>query len=121
MTLHRGKIVEKRLHIYSAETGTSLLQIAKNAGYEQSTMYRHFQKPDLKTHVILKYARAIKYDFVEDIPDMKEFVNAGTSLDENGISLERCRKERDQWKDKYIQLLEKHNQMLEDNMLGKPE
>lgn len=117
MLIDKGKVLKERLHKYSKESGISLTKIAEKAGYDQSMLYRHFDKPDLQNHIILKYARAIRYDFSEEIPEIKhdfyvEEDRAPYGKSAKTLNLDECLKEVDLWREKYIQLLEKHNQML---------
>jgi len=111
MAEHRGEILQNRLNVYSNDSGISLSRIAEKAGYDQSTLYRHFAKHDLKLHIIQRYAKAIQYDFSEEIPEIKDlFV---TTLNSEGDSHSAAH-----WKNKYIELLERHNKMLEEKLLS---
>ncbi|MEP1891541.1 MAG: hypothetical protein ABJH57_20670 [Cyclobacteriaceae bacterium] len=116
MLINRGEVLKEQLHKFSNATGVSLTRISKQAGYDQSTMYRHFAKPDLSDHIILKYGRVVDIDFSKLIPDMKEInmvvmEEKGAYSNNDEVSVKVA-----YWRDKYIDLLEKHNKMLIDRL-----
>lgn len=121
MLIDKGKVLKERLHKYSKESGIALTKIAQKAGYDQSMLYRHFSKPDLQNHIIMKYARVIGYDFRQEIPEIKEviFDKDTDPVSVKSLSLNDCLKEVERWREKYIDLLEKHNQMLLDHLQAK--
>ncbi len=118
MDIHKGQIVQEKINKYRNTSGVSLTQIAKKAGYKHAMPYRHFKDPYLPSHIILRYGKAIGYDFSEDIPDLQNENILEDPEEPYGStkSLEDCMSERDMWKDKYIELLEKHNAMLNEHL-----
>lgn len=115
MLKNRGKILKDKLHKYSAESGISLTKIAQKAGYDQSMLYRHFQKENLSAHIVFKYGKAIDYDFTRELPELEDEFFVGNEKDE----LKKCQEEVRTWKEKYMELLERHNSLLTKKLKGK--
>lgn len=119
MSEHRGQILKRVLEKYKEEVGLSIAKIAKKAGYDQSMPYRHFNQPDLALHIIRRYGRVIKHDFIDVIPEMAEdYKQFQEELPQYNRpeSVKELVDELDKWKVKYIELLEKHNQLLREKL-----
>lgn len=115
MLIHRGKILREAVDKYCKKHGTPITRIAKKAGYDQSTIYRHFDKDDLSFSTIIKYGKAMEHDFSEEFPEMIEFFSfekPEVKLNDSRMSNEECMEQLKHYQKKYIELLEKHNQML---------
>ncbi len=95
-------------------SGLNKETVAAKAGYKRSSYYKHIKDPNLEYHILIAYGRALKHDFTEEFPDMPKYV-----LDDpqetygKPITLDEAIKQRDYWKDKYIDLLEKYNGLIE--------
>lgn len=110
MADHRGEILEyviRRKH-------NNISALADKVGYDRQTIYRHFKDPELSDVIILKYAKAIKYDFHMEFPDLMGYSNmlAEPLSEYRPLTLSDALKEADTWKNKYINLLEKYNELL---------
>jgi hypothetical protein len=115
MLIHRGKLLREAVDKYCKKHGSSITRIARKAGYDQSTIYRHFDKDDLSYPVLLKYGKAMEHDFSEEFPEMAEFFSFEKPVvksEEVRMSNEECMEQLNYYQKKYIDLLEKHNQML---------
>jgi len=55
MLNNRGIILRKVVDKYCDINKSSITAVAHAAGYNQSTIYRHFDKSDLSYHIIRKY------------------------------------------------------------------
>jgi predicted transcriptional regulator len=104
---HKGEIVEKAVR----ESGYSITKLAARLGKSRRWVYDAFQNRNLSIDVILEIGKVIFYDFSNDLLELKRFkVNAQDSaqftyqVDENSVEY---------WKNKYLDLLEKYNRMLE--------
>ena len=87
-------------------------------GYERTAAYQHFKKDNLDLGIVLAYGKALKHDFSKEIPELLDYAS---TIDEplsdyKPMTLAEVLRERDYWKDKYIQLLEKHNEMVMDQL-----
>lgn len=113
MEVHRGELLRQTLKKYCKANGVTLTYIARQVGYDQSTLYKHFDKEDLDYHIIRKYGKAIKHDFRMEYPSMEnDYLSIIEETGEDGKTMEECLKEIEHWKMKYLSLLEKHNQLL---------
>ncbi|SDG66883.1 hypothetical protein SAMN05421827_10997 [Pedobacter terrae] len=108
--IDRGKILEKVVQ----DMGISIAEVARKTNYERTTVYRHFSKSDLDYAIILKYGKALKYDFSVQFPELLDFTSQYDAplSDYKVITVADALKERDYWKDKYVALLERHNELL---------
>jgi len=108
--IDRGKILEKVVQ----DMGISIAEVARKTNYERTTVYRHFAKSDLDYSIILKYAKALKYDFSVQFPELLDFTSQYDAplSDYKATTVADALKERDYWKDKYVALLERHNELL---------
>lgn len=106
--IHRGKIVEKILR----KSGHSLTKLAEKLSITRNTLYNRFKNANLSYDFIMEIGNIICYDFTIDFPEMKEKLG----LISKAPVLQR---DKDQsavlWRleNKYTQLLEKYNNLLE--------
>ncbi|WP_040478844.1 TetR/AcrR family transcriptional regulator [Mariniradius saccharolyticus] len=116
MLTHRGKILREVVDKYCAAQGSTISAVAQKAGYNQATIYRHFEKEDLPFHIIRKYGKAMGHDFRMEYPEMEEEMAAWSEPTEKygnyTQTLSEVVLERDQWREKYYRLLEIHNKLL---------
>jgi hypothetical protein len=114
--IHRGQILQ------TAVDATRLKKedVAEKAGYSRASYYKHVQEPELDYHILAAYGKALKYDFTEELPEMPKYVLS--EPDESygkALSLDEALRQRDHWRDKYLELLEKYNGLIEQRMKGK--
>ena len=89
--------------------------IARKAGYSRSAYYKHIENPDLDYSIMTAYGKAIPYDFTDDLPEMPKYLLSEPDDPYNKPqSLEAALKILEQWKNKYLELLEKYNKLLEE-------
>lgn len=114
MLIHRGKIFREFIDRYCAANECSITWVAKKAGYDQSTIYRHFEKAELPYHIIYKYGKALEHDFSIEFPEMTDEFEMIKETENRAVvnDLEECTRQRDYWMKKYVDLLEKHNALL---------
>lgn len=117
--IHRGKILEKVLRKWSSENGAPLTFIAKKAGYDRSTIYRHFKEEQLDFGIIRQYGRIIRHDFSAEFPEFKENETIGLDPEEpySGMTREECYLQVEHWRNKYIALLEQYNSVVVEKLL----
>lgn len=110
--MHRGEILQNAI----TKKGISLSEVGRRMGCDRSTVFRHTQKDTLDDAILLKYGRALDYDFTIDIPelfDSMKMVNE-PSPEYRNRTYDELLSERDYYKDKYINLLEKYTKLVED-------
>lgn len=86
------------------------IDIAKRAGYEPNTMYGHFKKHFLTDAIMVKYGKAIPYDFAIEYPELADYFSVTPILNDRNYSELKNRLESIQ--SKYTALLEANNQLL---------
>jgi len=106
---HRGEILEK---IFK-DTGLKVTPIARKMGIDRGTIYRHFNEADLSIDYIVKYGKAMKIDMQKYFPEVVDIVsNEDGHLLFEKPSYAELENAVNHWKDKYIQLLERYNDLL---------
>ena len=111
-----GKHIGKILDIVATNHPLPKVEIIELAGYgSQSTYYKHKSQKDLPFSILYKYAKAMDYSFAKEIPEFEKWIEKNNLSKAGTSSLEESKllKERDTWKEKYFELLEKYNELLE--------
>ena len=108
--MHMGEIIKKRIE----ESGMRLGDVAKRVGKVRNTFYNWYNRDELPLEDVIKIGRAIKHDFSEDFPALFNQVSdpAQTYGGKVATEVSKCREELSMWKEKYFDLLEKHNHVL---------
>lgn len=93
--IHRGEILRKAI----SKRGAVIMQIAKAINKDPKTIYNWCAERDLKFENLKLVGDFLGYDFTEEIPEMGEYMDTtyGKKVD---------------YKDKYLKLLEEHNELL---------
>jgi hypothetical protein len=104
---HRGEILEKVVK----QTGLRIEVAIRKTGYSRSAYYKHIKEKDLSLHILIKYGNALNYDFSFDIPDLKQLV--GERNPDQPVNLQDALLVISNLKEKYLNLLEKYNILLE--------
>lgn len=122
MLIHRGKILKELIYKYCQQEGISITKIAKRAGYDQSTVYRHFTLDNLNYNILIRYGKAMRHDFSEEFPEMTDYFTVEEEvfpkeLPPQPLSPEECMEQLKYYQTKYIELLEKHNKMLANRLM----
>lgn len=120
MLKHRGKILEEVVRKWCDANAFSIIALSKKIGQNPSTTYRQFEKDDLPFHIVRKFGRVMNHDFRVEFPEMDEeeiytVPTASESESSPGyqpVTLIQAMQQRDMWRAKYYDLLEKHNALL---------
>lgn len=103
MSSHQGNIIEKIIR----REGHSLTDVAKALGVNRRSIYNWFLQPRLKPEIIIRIGQAVSHDFSIEFPAL--FVSA----DFNAATADAMPEEINIWKEKYLDLLERYNFLLE--------
>lgn len=116
MKKHKGEIFEGVINRFCEIRGISKTALAKKAGYDQSSFYRHKERDDLPNYIILRYGRAMKYDFRKEFPELEDdwelISDEDKVISPDGELAHDCQEKIEYWKNKYTDLLERHNELL---------
>ena len=111
--LNRGQVLSTAVEA----TRINKEKVAVKAGYSRSSYYKHIANPNLDYHIMTAYGKAIQYDFTEQFPDMPRYMIYDPEENYHPPkSVEEALVQRDAWKDKYYELLEKYNAMMEEKL-----
>jgi hypothetical protein len=109
MQKHRGEIVNEKVQ----KSGMKLKTITEGMDISRPTWYSWMDDPNLGYDKILAIGKIINYDFSQDFPDLApQAIAKEPDADYKKTTLPECLRERDEWKDIYINLLEQYNQVL---------
>lgn len=95
---HQGEILEKAIR----NSGFSIALLAKKIGYSRRHFYNLFQNEKITIDIFLKVGKIINHDFTNEIKDLAQIKNTFSSTQEDA----------EYWKNKYLLLLEKFNELL---------
>jgi predicted transcriptional regulator len=105
--VHRGEILERVVK----QSSLSIKTVITRMNISRTTFYNHINKKDLSLDIIAKYGRIIGYDFSADFPEIKRteaFINT-----KEPKTFEEAIAERNTWREKYYDVLEKYNTCME--------
>jgi hypothetical protein len=108
--MHKGQILEKAIR----QSGVPIANIARRMSKSRVWLYNLFQNEQVSIDIILKIGEIIHHDFKNEILSEKEAKRVRAILEEPEEDKNTSQKlnKEDYWKDKYLQLLEKHNDLL---------
>lgn len=97
------------------ETGLSIERVARKAGYKRGTFYLHIKQPDLAPAILFKYGKALSHDFTTDIPELIPYLagEPDAPYGTDALTTEEAIRQRDEWKDKYYELLERYLHLVD--------
>ncbi len=113
--IHRGQVLKNAVEV----TGLNKEVVAEKAGYTRSSYYKHIQEPNLAYHILTAYGKAIKHDFTIELHDMPKYMLEEPTTDYDKTMSPEAIRQIVYWKDKYLELLEKYNQLIEERLANK--
>lgn len=107
---HRGEIIENAIR----QSGIPLTRLVKKLKKSRGWMYAVFSNPKVSIDVVLEIGKVIHYDFSEEIKELKKYKNLSYENHARDPKLNYSKelKEVEQWKNKYMELLERYNELL---------
>jgi len=108
MQIHRGKLLKSIID----RSNISIFDLSRTLSYSIDAIHHHIEMETLDFKLLLAYGEVLKYDFSVDFPEMVLSLAAKESPHAAVMSYNELLKDRDHWKLKYIELLEKHNELL---------
>jgi len=108
---HKGEILQKAVK----ESGMPLTKLTKKLNKSRRWIYNAFENPNVSIDYILEIGKIIHHDFSEDIEELKKYRTMAAFLHLENASVTDSNENQDleYWKNKYVKLLEKYNQLLE--------
>lgn len=110
MDQHYGQIVERVIR----RNGYSISELSRLTHVNRRSVYNWFNQQHLKPEIIFRIGCALKHDFSVEFPHLfsKEDFKSIYEGNEGEKSSETDQSAADNWKDKYIHLLEQYNNLL---------
>lgn len=111
MELHHGQTVERIIR----RNGYSIAELARIIQVNRRSVYNWFNQRHLKPEIIFRIGSVLNHDFSSEFPSL--FVK-GETIGKNTLHYTASAEsapglEDSNWKDKYIDLLEKYNELLQ--------
>jgi predicted transcriptional regulator len=106
---HRGEIVKEAVY----KSGLSITELAKRIGKSRRWVYLMFENHSVSIDVILQIGTIIHHNFTKDI---EEFEPIKKAFDRPSSTTENVDLTGENWKNKYLQLLEEHNALLKEKL-----
>jgi ACT domain-containing protein len=107
--IHRGALLEAAVR----ETGANITKMVKRMGIARGTFYNHKNDPNLSLEQLAEYGKVLKYDFSQDLPEMKRYV-----LEEPEVpytspkTIEEAIEQRDYWRERYYKKQQDYLKLL---------
>ena len=107
---HKGEILEKAIR----ESGHSITKLAQKMGKSRRWMYQIFDSANVPIDYIIDIGTIIHHDFTDEIKGIKIYSDIDRSLTSREMTYSRGvnSTEVDFWKEKYMDLLERYNELL---------
>lgn len=107
---HKGEIIEKAVR----ESGHSITKLAQKMGKSRRWVYQIFDSAVVPIDYIIEIGKIIHYDFSEDIKGIKMYGSDRpiSGVEDTRFTSKASTDEAEHWKEKYMTLLEKYNDLL---------
>jgi hypothetical protein len=116
MPIHQGKTIEQIIR----RSGNSFTRVARLSKVSRRSVYNWFSQPKLNPLIIHKIGCVINHDFSIEFPDLfspEDFqVGNNLALPEKTENKRNLEEEIAMWKDKYIEILERYNELLSEKL-----
>lgn len=110
LKIHRGNVLKAEVK----KRREPIAKLTRAAGYKTNTFHFHTKQEDLSLDILYKYGEAMNCDFSLYIPEMNDYLIAN-GLKKNIDNVETCeeiRKDRDNYKQLYIDTLRSYSLLL---------
>lgn len=102
--VHRGEILKTAIE----RSGVSKTQVHLKLKVSRKSLYNYFERADLPLEILMDVGKIIHHSFGDEIPELR---NLGqVAFDSESIEYHRTTAE--EWKNKYIALMEDHMALL---------
>lgn len=107
---HRGEIVRNAVQ----KSGHPKATLARKLGITRNTLYNRLDRPDLEWDFIIDVYAILKKEVAEDFPELSKYISHEPEPHHES-ALDECQKQLNEYKDKYIRLMEEYNEVLKQN------
>ncbi len=107
MKTNRGELLKRLVE----DSNIPIQTVVKKAGFKSTTSYyQHIKKEDLTLDILMRYGKAIKYDFSRDFPEIKSLED--TLVNEDPKTIEEAIRQMNVWKEKYYKMTEENIELI---------
>lgn len=111
--IHKGQLLKTQVE----SKGISVTKLVEKAGFSRSSYYNHIKDPDLSIDILLQYDKILGVNFIDfleeyidrDVNDI-QYIYLNSS---KPVTLDESKLQTQFWKNKYLELLEKYQVLLE--------
>lgn len=108
--MHQGQIIEHAVR----KNGYNISDLARGLDINRRSVYNYFASPRLKPNLILQIGSILRHDFRKDFPELYTQENEQLHAPKVAKSPVVIIDEELEYKEKYISLLEKYNELLKE-------
>jgi len=107
---HKGEIIEKAVR----ESGFSITRLAERMSKSRRWVYQIFESQNVPVDYILSIGKIIHHDFTDEVQELKTYkVSIAKQItNDKQHSFGSDKDEVEYWKNKYLAVLEKYNDLL---------
>ena len=114
--MNKGEIVE----LVIRRNNLSISELSRRLHVSRRSVYNWFDQTDLSLDVICKIGEVLDYDFSLEFPDLFNRRKLKSIDMTHELQEETQQNSVNYWRNKYISLLEKHNEILSDHSPASP-
>jgi AcrR family transcriptional regulator len=103
----------KALHRAAKLSSLSIREIVKKAGFSYPAFYVHIKNDNLDFSILAKYAKAMRYSFTDEFPELSEYLMEDKGSYGKQLSYEELLHDRDKWKEKYFDAVDRYNRLVD--------
>lgn len=105
---HHGQIVEHAVR----RSSISITALAKELKVSRRSIYNWFTEENLSIEIVDKIGKALRYDFSSEFPEILDLSFQLRTAERAVAEIQEGQDSAFYWKEKYIALLEAHNEYL---------
>lgn len=111
--IHRGELLAKAM----AKSQLKKTTMAKLLGFSTRYLYDLVEKESIPNDQMIRFGKALGYDFSLEIPELAEFIAITAPIDLSNLNIQ-FREKYYKLMEEHIELIKKHEQLV--NTLSQP-
>lgn len=108
MNINEGELLRRVIK----RSGVNITELARRLKVDRRSVYYWFNQEKISFSVAAKVGRALHYDFADEFPDYNIKKLLEEKLQAAPLGDQKTKEVINVWMNKYIDLLEKYNQLL---------
>lgn len=103
----------KALHKAAKASNMSIKNIVKKAGFSYPAFFLHTKNDNLDLAILARYSKAMGHSFAEEFPEISEYLMEDKAAYGKELSYKELLADRDKWKEKYFEMVERYNKLAD--------